>query len=156
MEYKERIIGFKANPKIQEMIDGIKDRSAARSSTAVIYRAIEELYRQYFKDYIEIIKNRPAPLARLTPEEAAERKVQIGEEQKAFKEKREYEAQKAICEALDGEEYTTQGGAKVCKYRKYQYGNFWESEVEFIELSDILVKNQYNPDKETCLRLVGK
>jgi hypothetical protein len=116
-----------------EVIKRNRDKWGDPSDSAVVRRALIELDRKDFKDYV--VSRR----AELTPMQEAEKALSM----KEAKAKAEKDRGIAYCNALGG---TVNGN--VCTYKRYsiRHGEF-EQKDALENLDDEVVANQYAPSK---------
>jgi hypothetical protein len=130
------------------MLEELKDDIGAFSGADVMRQAIYYFYQKYHntkylpQKMIQSSTGKEQPKPKLTQEQK--------EEKKRFD----------ICYALGGT-IVEKNGAKNCLYKTYEVVNpslveAYENQVPFSMLDDSLVKNQFNPSKEECERIMNK
>lgn len=132
------------NDRMCEMIKEMKEARGYPNDSAVIYAAIIDMHTREFPPY-----KKPSVSEPTTPEDKVRQKQQEAE----VRERMEREQQVSICEELGGEVFEDATGHSYCRYFTYAGKKRYEQEVSIDQLTEDLVKVQYQPDKETVLRL---
>lgn len=128
---------FRANPKIREMMDKLKEERCLESNAEVMRAAIIAYYETYFKSY-----GRDTLLGQSSSLKAP----------KLTKEQKEEKKQIDICMALNGTIKDVNGN-KTCHYTIYEkvnpkLVNKFEQGLPLSMLSKDTIARQYSPNRE--------
>jgi len=150
-----------------EKINKIKERRSLKHEVSVIEVAIDELFKQEYKDYVEIKKQQLSitPLEKATAkQEAQEIEKKLKEDKAIQDEKDSIERGRKICRGLSGKETKDDKGNLMCKYKEVNYINpknvqMFKREKYMEELSENTLHTQFYNDieekivpKEVCIQ----
>ena len=129
------------SPRLQEMVDEIRDKAGYTSDTAVVHQGIIELHSKIMGPVYARGKAQ-------TPEEKID-------SQKAKRQAKQEEAEEQgaiICERLGGE-VDVEDGSKVCRYYTYDGKKRYQQKMSLHLLTDQTLDKQYAPSKKKVLEL---
>jgi hypothetical protein len=138
MDKELTTIIFRANPKIRDMIDKLKEERCLESNAEVMRAAIVNYYETFFKSYGKDTLSSANILSVKQP--------------KLTKEQKEERIQHDICMALNGK-ITDKDGNKSCTYTIYEkvnpkLVNKFEQTLPVSMLNKDTISRQYYPSKE--------
>ncbi len=143
MKLKSKLISITASPRLQEMVQDIKDRRGYSTTTQVFTQGVVELYTRLYPAYMAEKKSA------LTPKARAREAVEEKEEKKLIAQEKLVD----FCTELGGNVKTDGGGVKVCYYYNYANDKRYEQETPLEMLSEDLLKTQYEPSKTKVVQL---
>lgn len=128
--------------RMVEMVEELKEARGYATFSSVVYTAIAELHSKTFPAYRKMGTTVKSP-------EEKERDL-VG--RKRAKEQIRIEEREAVCKLLDGK-IADEGGTKVCVFYNYINKKRYLQKVALAQLSEDLIKTQYQPSKEKVERL---
>lgn len=123
-----------------QMVEEIKEMRGYMTFSSVIYSAVADLHSKTFPAYKHVpYKNQE--------EREREKMAKVRTREKIIAGEKEH-----ICEMLEGK-IIDKGGSKVCEFFNYSSKKRYPQKIALAQLSEDLVKTQYQPSREKVEQL---